>query len=390
MNRRKFLVALAAGTSGLAGCLGDGAGGNGTGTTGTSAAGSTATGTTDADLPIPKSELSRGAAKNAIPAITDPAFDSDWSDLSIQVTNYGSTETIKPRLEDDDEVIGVERDGSARAYPLRVLDWHEIVNDDLGGPLLVTYCPLCGSGMTAVRKADGETTVFGVSGYLYQSDLVMYDEATDSLWSQIMATAIRGDLTGETLTLVPSTITTWGSWTDDHPDTEVLLPPPESGTIVESSPRDYTRSPYGGYGDSRQIGIGNNTYDDDRLHPKATVIGITDGSAATAYPLDAVSDDGVVNDTVGSLPVVVTVGSDDSLHAYERSVDGETLTFDADGDSHMTAGGSRWKRSSGEAVSGSHEGTTLTRANDRSSMFFFAWKDFNEDTTVYGQSTTTT
>jgi len=390
MHRRKFLIGLAAGTSGLAGCLGSGAGGNGAGTTGGSGTGATGTtGATNTDLPVPKSDLQRGAEKNAIPAITNPAFAADWSGLSIEVTNYGSTETIKPRLNDDDQVIGVERDGSARAYPIRILDWHEIVNDDLGGPLLVTYCPLCGSGMTAVRKADGETTVFGVSGYLYRSDLVMYDEATDSLWSQIMATAIRGDLTGEQLALVPSTITTWDSWTDDHPETEVLLPPPESGTIVESSPRDYTRSPYEGYSDNRRIGIGNNTYDDDRLHPKATVIGVTDGSAAKAYPLDAVSDAGVVDDTVGSLPVVVTVGTDDSLSAYERTVGGETLAFSADGDAHMQAGGSRWKRSSGEAVSGSFEGTTLTRANDRSSMFFFAWKDFNSDTTVYGASTTT-
>jgi hypothetical protein len=183
----------------------------------------------DVDLPVPESELARGADRDTIPAITDPVFAPDWSG-------------IDPALVDESLVIGVERDGVARAYPLKLLNWHEVVNDDLGGPLVVTYCPLCASGVVADRTVDGETlafggsgstatgaskevvTSFGVSGLLWRADLVMYDETTGSLWSQLLATAIRGELTGTDLALYPSAVTTWGQWRESHPDAEVILP----------------------------------------------------------------------------------------------------------------------------------------------------------------------
>lgn len=372
MNRRTLLAGLGAATvGGLAGCTQFGADSSGSGTDFSTYDG-TPTTVEDIDLPVPKSELSRGAPKDAIPAITDPAFGTDWTDEDAT-------------LSDEADVIGVERDGTARAYPLAILDWHEIVNDTLGGPLLVTFCPLCGSAIVAERRVDGEPTIFGVSGYLYRSDLVMYDRRTGSLWSQILATAIRGEKTGSELTLVPFTMTTWGAWREEHPDGEVLLPPPKSNTVTGETSRNYDRDPYSGYSESRRVGIGNNDETDGRLHPKTSVIGVTADGNARAYPLDTVDEEGVVNDTVGSLPVVVAADPDGTLVAYEGQVDGTTLTFTRADRRHLSAGGSRWRILTGTAVDGPHEGTTLTRANDRSQMFWFAWADFNPGTAIYGK-----
>ncbi|MFB6219362.1 MAG: DUF3179 domain-containing protein [Halobacteriaceae archaeon] len=406
MDRRTFLrLSLGGAAGGVAGCAGrltaptatgGGAAPTEDGTTTADSDATTATTATTADsmgsvagaeLPIPTEELVRGAPKNAIPAITDPVFGEDWSGVEITRSGRltGNEEVSRPRLAADDAVIGVEREGAARAYPLKLLNWHEIVNDEFGGPLLVTYCPLCGTGVTAHRRVDGEPTVFGVSGYLYKSNLVMFDQATESLWSQTAATAINGPKTGTTLSLLPSSITTWKAWTEAHPDTTVLRPPPESGTITgREAVRDYSQNPYAGYGESESIGIGRNDFEDDRLHPKTQVIGVAAGGAARAYPLPAVRERGPVNDTVGGRPVVVAVAADDrTLVAYDRRVDGETLTFEADG-SHLAAGGSRWEILTGEAVDGPHEGTELTSAAGQSQLFWFTWLDFHPDTTVFG------
>jgi hypothetical protein len=325
----------------------------------------------DVDLPLADSDLDRGAPKDAIPAITDPVFGADWSGVDAT-------------LEGGERVVGVEVAGQARAYPLAVLNWHEVVNDSFGGPLLVTFCPLCGSGVTAVRRVDGRETTFGVSGYLWNSDLVLYDELTGSLWSQILGTAVRGPRTGTTLSFRPSTITTWRQWRADHPDTRVLLPPPASNTVAgRDRTRNYDTSPYDGYDDSEVVGIGFNDDVDGRLHPKTPVVGVATDAAAVAYPYPAVRDaGGVVNDSVGDLPVVVAT-ADNTLYAYLRRVGGGTPTFSRDGDA-LTAAGSRWGIASGRAVDGPHEGTTLDRANDRSAMFWFAWADFFPGTAVYG------
>jgi hypothetical protein len=393
MNRRRLLGSLGtAAVLGLAGCTSreDAGDGGDTGDDRTTATASPpptgaavdASGNSsvvrgprgEVELPVDDAEIRRVIGKDRIPAITEPSFGSDWG-------------SVEYALGDEDRVIGVVRDGAARAYPLAVLNWHEVVNDDFGGPLLVTYCPLCGTGVTAERRVDGQVTTFGVSGRLWRSDLVMYDSLTDSLWSQILATAIRGDRTGDRLSLVPSSLTTWGQWRTDHPDTEVLLPPPRSGTVVSSLPRNYDSDPYAGYEDSRSIGVaggGGGDFDDDRLHPKAQVIGVATETAAVAYPFARVSEVGVVNDTVGDLPVVVAAGAGETLSAFDRRVDGTTLTFTPAGAGRMRAGGSTWTRTTGTAVDGPYEGVTLDQAARVSTEFWFAWLNFHPDTAVYG------
>jgi hypothetical protein len=375
MNRRRFLAALGV-TPALAGCLGssppaaddDAVVSDG----GSEESSSQRSG--PFDLPIPEDELRRGAPKDAIPAITAPVFSDDWSGF----------DEVDVDLEDSFEVVGVELDGIARAYPLAILNWHEIVNDTFDGrPVVVTYCPLCGSAVVGDRLVRGEPTYFGVSGLLWMSDLVMYDDRTDSLWSQVLATAIRGELTGDTLSLLPATLTTWGEWKTAHPDTEVLAPPPVSGTIRGRQTRRYDVNPYTSYQSSSAIGIGFNDEVDERLHPKTSVIGVTAGGVARAYPFDTVSSAEVVNDHVADLPVVVAATTDGTLVAYVRRIDGMTVEFERDGEV-LVAGGSRWDIVTGRALDGPHEGTVLTRANDRSPMFWFAWADFNPGTEIFG------
>ena len=192
-----------------------------------------------------------------IRAIVEPAFDDDWPDSDV-----ASEYREGPGLGDDQVVIGLERDGRARAYPLSVLWWHEVVNDDFDGPVLVTYCPICRSGLVAERRVGGQDTIFGVSGLLWQppdayaaaneaegsvfgatgddpgaavrnsGNLVLYDLATSSYWSQLLAAAICGPRVGEELAQVPSTVATWGRWRETQPDTDVLLPPPHSGLLA--------------------------------------------------------------------------------------------------------------------------------------------------------------
>lgn len=337
------------------------------------------------DLPVPAGELRVALPKDRIPAIVEPEFASDWSGLEAPA------DAERPLLPDDAPVIGVTRSGSARAYPLRILDWHEVVNDAFGGPLLVTYCVLCGSGVVAERLAGGAETVFGVSGRLWREDLVLYDERTDSLWSQLLATAIRGPLTGERLSLVPSSLTTWGEWRRTHPDTRVLLPPPRSNTVRgPEATFDYFDPKYS-YGDQRQI-VG---YDSEgELADRTLVLGVEHGGVARAYPFGAVREAGVVNDRVGGLPVVVTVTPGNSMAAYRRRVQGDVLRFepvDADAgaddtdDRYMRAGDSRWERATGRATDGPYAGVRLDRATDQPPMFWVGWSNFHPDTDVYGR-----
>ncbi|MEF8842638.1 MAG: DUF3179 domain-containing (seleno)protein [Haloarculaceae archaeon] len=250
MNRRAFLAGLSAGLVGTAGCLVGYRNGSG----------SEESPPTDypgiAEYGYPSTVCEEDLRPDAIPAIDDPAFAPDWSGVDIPAEYRADG-----GLTDDRVVVGVVGDGTARAYPLSVLARHEVVNDSMGIPLLVTYCPICRSGLVASRELDRAAATFGVTGLLWKppdaytaaseadgtvfgagesdpetgvrdsANLVMYDEPTGSRWSQTLAEAICGPREGESLEILPSAVATWGEWRTDHPDTEVLLPPPLSGTL---------------------------------------------------------------------------------------------------------------------------------------------------------------
>lgn len=382
MRRREFLAASVAGlASGLAGCGRTGDGGTGA----TPTAGSPGDRRIGAvELPVSRGELRAAVPRDRIPAIVDPAFGEDWSGLSVPES---SAYDGGPLLPDDSPVVGLKRDGEARAYPLRVLDWHEVVNDGFAGPTLVTYCPLCGTAVVGERRVNGTETVFGVSGYLYRGALVAYDRATGSLWSQLLAAAIRGPATGEELSLSPSRLTSWGEWRESHPDTTVLLPPPRSDTVRG---RDATFDYFDGkYVRGRDQLIGyRGRRDEARPTPKTLVVGIARDGEARAYPFAEVRDRNVVNDTVGSSPVVVALAPDGGLVAYERRAGGTTLRFRAAGERHLRAGGSRWERTTGRAVDGPHEGRRLAPTSATPAMFWRGWSNQYPDTEIFPASGT--
>lgn len=246
MRRRQVLAALAAGS--LAGCLG------------TPRAES---GSRDAEIPslaelgFPGEVCDAERDGSNIEAIETPAFASDWQGIEVddRYTRDGG-------VGEEWTVIGLERDGEARAYPISVLWFHEIVNEEFGEPLLVTYCQVCQSAMVSRREVDGEPTVFEVSGELWtppeehtraseesnrtfgvderggeerevfnSSNLVLVDRRTESYWSQLLARAICGPMEGDGFDIVDAEVATWGEWRSDHPDTAVLLPPPYSETV---------------------------------------------------------------------------------------------------------------------------------------------------------------
>lgn len=167
---------------------------------------------------------SAGPRKNGIPALDHPAF------LSASEAD--------PSLKAQDIILGVEFSGAAKAYPVRILNWHEVVNDDVGEqPVLISWCPLCGSGLVYDPRANARRYTFGVSGLLYQQNLLFFDHETESLWSQLRGGAVAGPLAGTSLRLLPVNMTTWRSWKAKHPQTLVL-------SFQTGYKRDYSLDPY--------------------------------------------------------------------------------------------------------------------------------------------------
>ncbi len=212
----------------------------------------------NASIPI-KEILSGGPPRDGIPSIDNPRF------VSASAADF---------LRDKDRVIGLALGGIAKAYPIAILNWHEIVNDSLAGePVVVTFCPLCGTGMVFRVPASLD---FGVSGLLYNSDVLLYDRQSDSLWSQIKMEAVSGRRLGEKLELLPASHTTWADWRKRHPDTRVL----STRTGVT---RDYRQDPYAGYSRSRDLYFPV-TNRSKRYHPKEQVIGVRLAGNSWVWP----------------------------------------------------------------------------------------------------------
>lgn len=221
--------------------------------------------------------------------------------------------------DDDERVIGVALAGEARAYPLAILVWHELVNDTLGErPILVSYCPLCGTGIVFDRRVEGRARRFGVSGLLYRSDLLLYDRETESLWSQISAGAVTGPSLGARLALLRSKVTTWGAWKAEHPGSRVLSR--ETGHR-----RPYGETPYGDYAQSRQLRFPAPR--DDRYHPKMPTVGLRIvGGPARAYPAsEVIAAGGSVRGRFAGKPVNVRYDGEEGLFRVEAPAEVEVI-----------------------------------------------------------------
>ena len=231
--------------------------------------------------------LKGGPARDGIPALDRPDYDAAGE------ASWGN----------DELVVGVVRGTEARAYPIAILVWHELVNDELGGdPILVSYCPLCGTALVFDRRLQGHARKFGVSGLLYQSDLLMYDRETESLWSQIGANAVTGALMGQRLELLRSKIMTWKAWREAHPETTIL-------SKKTGYRRDYGRTPYEGYETSKKLYFPVKT--DTRRHPKMPTLGLRiPNGPSRAYPGEEIARaGGRVEDVFSGQRVLVTYDS---------------------------------------------------------------------------------
>lgn len=206
--------------------------------------------------------LSGGPPRDGIPSIDKPLF------LDIADAGY---------LTDKDRILGIVVEGEARAYPIRILNWHEIVNDEISGKsVAVTYCPLCGSGIVYAADFAGKAHKFGVSGLLYNSDVLLYDRQTETLWSQILSKAVSGALVNKKLKVIQSAHTSWAAWKEQHPNTKVL-------SNKTGFSRDYNRSPYGNY-DKDVTTYFPVEFKSKRYHPKERVLGITINDKQKVYP----------------------------------------------------------------------------------------------------------
>ena len=304
-----------------------------------------------------------GPGKDGIPAISNP-------NLAIA--------SRVDFLDDDDLVIGVEIRGVARAYPHKLLDWHEIVNDELGGEAIaVTYCPLTGTAIGWKRTLNGVKTTFGVSGLLHNSNLIPYDRETDSNWSQILNKSVQGELIGQRAELFNVIETTWKTWRKFYPATEVVTLQQElSGT------RNYDIYPYGTYKEINEVFWPINN-EDDRLHKKERVLGVIVGDDAKAYTIESfLGNLKIMNDKIGSESVVI-IGSSSRNFAVayiSRPMDGTFLIFS---ETESTEGimedneGTVWNIN-GRGVSGPRTGELLGRTESFIG-YWFAWGAFYPD-----------
>ena len=201
--------------------------------------------------------------KDGIPALTDPEFiDADEADY----------------LDKNDLIVGITIDGQAKAYPIKILNWHEIINDSINyTSYAVTWCPLTSSALTFDRRYGAQTLEFGVSGLLYNSNVVMYDRSNNGLWSQMKMAGLTGGTSGQKLNLLATEVSSWGRWKDLHPRTRVL-------SIRTGHTRSYNQDPYAGY-HKRSDAIFPLTNTDKRLPLKSIVIGVNISGQAKAYLL---------------------------------------------------------------------------------------------------------
>ncbi len=207
--------------------------------------------------------LSGGPPKDGIPAIDNPRF------IPGKAAAF-----MRP----NDRILGVVINGTTKAYPIRILNWHEIVNDRIDNNFFaVTYCPLCGTGVAFSAAVNHRMLNFGVSGLLYNSDVLLYDRNTQSLWSQILGQAISGELVGQKLTPIALSHTTWRAWFAEHPDTSVL-------STTTGFRRNYNRDPYAGYEKSRSLYFATSRKAPSTYHPKERVLGLQSGNSYKAYP----------------------------------------------------------------------------------------------------------
>ena len=325
--------------------------------------------------------LSGGPPKDGIPAIDHPLF------ISV--------EEADEYLQDLEPVIFLQIGEDARAYPLQVLTWHEIVNDVVDGrPIAITFCPLCNTAIAFDGTFDGQDLDFGTTGRLHFSNLIMYDRQTETWWQQATGEGIAGEYAGEQLTFLPASIIGWAEFKENFPAGKVLSR--ETGFS-----RDYGRNPYAGYdniNNSPFLFRGPET--PGALPAMARVLTLDLEGEAVAYPYELLQDHSAINDTISSREVVVfwqpgTASALDSSNiadgddvgsgvSFSRILNDQVLTFSlADGKIVDDQTGSVWNVF-GHAISGELAGSQLEPVVSVN-HFWFSWAAFKPETRIYQQ-----
>ena len=274
-------------------------------------------------------------------------------------------------LLDTDLVFGVEINGDTRAYPLRIMGWHEMLNDVIGGmPVALAYCTLCGAGIVFDTHLEdrAEPFVFGTSGLLYRSNKLMFDRQTNSLWNQFTGEPVIGSLvdSGVKLKIRPVTITSWANWKSAHPNTMVL-------SLDTGFTRNYDSGViYQQYFASPELMFPAFVSDETQIKRKEYVFGIRDIGAAKAWPVKAFADKRVINDTVGQTNVVI-IGdaSTRTVRAYQRQGE-EVFTETLDGD--LQTGSAQWRITENFLIS---QNFSQKRARIPGHIsYWFAWDNY--------------
>ena len=329
---------------------------------------------------VPYSEiLSGGPPKDGIPPIDMP--------------NFVSVENADDWLKDSEPVVFIQAGDNARAYPIQILIWHEIVNDTLGDePLIVSFCPLCNTAIAFKRTFNGQVLDFGTTGRLRYSNLIMYDRQSETWWQQATGDAIAGEYTGAQLEFYPASIISWEDFKSQYPNGTVLSR--ETGHS-----RDYGRNPYVGYDDISQYPfLFSGKSISNELSPMARILAIELNNEAAAYSYNILEDANVINDTVGGEDIAIfwmdgtnsaldtekiTEGREvGSAVAYSRTLDDQILYFEfKDGFFVDAQTGSKWNIL-GTAVAGELEGRQLAPVVSVN-HFWFSWAAFKPETRVY-------
>lgn len=337
---------------------------------------STATQSDNGEWLIPKNKvIDGGPGKDGIPALTDPAF------VDLSSAGY---------INDEDLVIVFRSGETVRFYPHKILDWHEIINDDINGKsLAVSYCPLTGTAIglkrTVMVNGQNKSTTFGVSGLLYNTNLILYDRQTDSYWSQMRNQCVAGQLKGalpENYTLLETNFKTARAF---YPQAQVV----SSNTGVYSASQ-YGRYPYGDYRTNNDALLFSVSNDDKRLPRKERVLGVAVGTASKAYRFSSFSEqNSMITDNVGGTDIVV-LGNKSSgvmLAFASRWEGGTKLTFTAVNDASNPAlflkdNFGNIYDALGLAVSGPNKGSSLQQVHTYMS-YWFAWGAFHPETDIY-------
>ncbi|KAA0232286.1 DUF3179 domain-containing protein [bacterium] len=281
-------------------------------------------------------------------------------------------------IRESDQVIGVELNGDSRAYPRRIIDWHEMVNDTVGGiPVSLAYCTLCNSAILYDGRHEGQVFRFGTSGMLYRSNKLMYDRTTRTLWEQFSGEPVWGELAGKGIRLeaLPVTHTTWGEWLAEHPTTKVL-------DINTGFDRDYGPGvAYADYFDDPQLMFPAPNRSGP-LRPKDVVYVVRLGDALTAYPVKLLAERGFIEDRIGDRDVIVVATADGSGgRAYDRR-GLEFASYDARRRSLKPLSGEEWRVTESGLVGPG--GETRERLPGHNS-FWFSVLNHTRDGKLYGQ-----